>query len=81
MQASFHLAENQTSHFTEQTSASSHFGGCVFLLAYPHSIGAIIFPKDAKADCIKRLQRSKCYFAFILDFVRNLNGLKVHTVT
>lgn len=40
----------------------------------------ISYPKHAKADCNKRLQRSECCFAFILDFVRNLQSLSFGTV-
>lgn len=45
-----------------------------------NGIRVISFAKDAKADCIKRLQRWECCFAFIWDFVGNLNGLSFSTV-
>lgn len=50
--------------------AESAFGHVVVLLSpgckYSRTC-VISFPKDAAAECIKRLQRSECCFAFVLD--------------
>lgn len=45
--------------------------------SYPEvkRICAISSQKHAKADRVIRLQRSESCFAFIWDFVRNLNGI------
>lgn len=70
MQASFSWQETKhLCHFTKQTiNASSLSRGLAWSPSGKYyTLRVISFPKDSKADCGERLQRSGCCFAFILD--------------